>query len=216
MPNDDSGSSPSGPPGALPRTNFEAGRPLTPDDLLADQAYRIQRLRRHARRLHGWGVVCGLRVVPAGDPERPWRIWICPGYAIGPHGDEIAVPERVRLDVGEQAWGAPHEQDEAVRRAYVTIRYVEVRDRRVRVVPAGCGCREAEWMPTRVRDGFEARVLWSRPSSSPLALDLCRRPLASCPECPQSPYVLLACLTLPPSEDDPITAAHIDNRCREG
>src|SRR5262245_36447921 len=89
------------------RPLLEADERLTADPLRGEQEHRRQRLRRHLRLLHGWGVVCGLRVVPAGDPDHPWAVVVCPGYAIGPHGDEILVERAVSVDVHESAWKAP-------------------------------------------------------------------------------------------------------------
>ena len=37
---------------------------ITPDDLTLEQNYFRDRLRRHNRLLHGWGVVCGALVCP--------------------------------------------------------------------------------------------------------------------------------------------------------
>jgi hypothetical protein len=42
--------------GALQRPSYEAGSYLAAHDLLAEQRYRLQRLRHHTRYLHGWGV----------------------------------------------------------------------------------------------------------------------------------------------------------------
>ena len=44
--------------------------------------------------------------------------------------------------------------------------------------------------------------------------DVCEPGLAPCPECPESPYVVLASITLPASEGDPITRDRIDNFVR--
>ena len=65
--------------GALQRPRYAAGSSLAAHDLRTEQRYRLQRLRRHHRYLHGWGVICGLLVVPAGDPRRPWAVQVCPG-----------------------------------------------------------------------------------------------------------------------------------------
>jgi hypothetical protein len=45
-------------------------------------------LRRHNRMLHGCGVVSRCLVRAA---EADWTVRIEPGYALGPHGDEIVV-----------------------------------------------------------------------------------------------------------------------------
>src|SRR5262245_29859665 len=99
MSNGESLKLPLGPPDALKRPQYEIGNYLAAADLLTEQRYRLQRLRRHNRYLHGWGVVCGLHVVPARDSTRPWALWVCPGYAISCCGDEIEVPTPAMIDV---------------------------------------------------------------------------------------------------------------------
>src|SRR5262245_46337129 len=63
------------------RNNYYTGKLLTERDLRAEQRYLIDKLRLHHLALHGWGVVCGLKVVP--HPYCPeLRLVIEPGQAI--------------------------------------------------------------------------------------------------------------------------------------
>src|SRR5215467_12359104 len=64
-------------PGSLARPDWRPDGELTASELGLEQRYFIQRLRRHLRLAHGWGVVCGLRVAAAGG----WNLYVCPGYA---------------------------------------------------------------------------------------------------------------------------------------
>ncbi len=79
---------------------------ITPDDLTLEQEYFRNKLRRHNRLMHGWGVVCGAKVCPVSaadgaptDPAgasaassfQPWRVAVSPGYILGPYGDEIII-----------------------------------------------------------------------------------------------------------------------------
>ena len=81
------------------RPQYIAGNLFGARDLNDEQAYRLDHVKHHARLLHGWGVVCGLTVIAAPQPGAPWTIRVCPGYAIGPCGDEIEVPAAVLLDI---------------------------------------------------------------------------------------------------------------------
>jgi hypothetical protein len=205
--------------GALQRPRYAAGISLAAHDLRTEQRYRLQRLRRHHRYLHGWGVVCGLRVVPARDPARPWAVQVCPGYAMGPYADEIEVQTLAAVDVRDYLWRRPHDAHDAaghpVRVAYIGIRYAEQQGRPVPRQPPGCRCAETIYELSRIQDGFQVDVLWQLPEPDDAGgFDVCEPGLAPCPECPESPYVVLASITLPASEGDPITRDRIDNFVR--
>jgi uncharacterized protein DUF11 len=199
--------------GALQRPSYEAGSYLAAHDLFTEQQYRLQRLRRHNRYLHGRGVICGLLVVAATDPRRPWAVQVCPGYAIGPYADEIEVQTPAAVDVRDYLWRRPHDAaGDLVRLAYVGIRYAEQQVRPVPRQPPGCRCEETIYDPSRTQDGFPVDVLWQLPGPDGAAgFDVCEQGLAPCPECPESPYVVLARISLPASEGDPITRDRIDN-----
>src|SRR5260370_37718456 len=95
---------PTGLAGALKRRVYQEGNYFAHLDLYTEQRYLLQRLRRHNRYLHGWGVVCGLHVVPGNNPRRPWLVWVCLGYAIGPYSGEIKVEAAPAGDIVEYLW----------------------------------------------------------------------------------------------------------------
>ena len=82
-------------PVGLERTRYFARQQLVgPEDLTQDQRYFREKHRRHNRMLHGWGVVCGVDVQPAGDAQGeaiPYTVCVGAGYVLGPYGDEILV-----------------------------------------------------------------------------------------------------------------------------
>jgi hypothetical protein len=82
----------------LKRPRFFAGRLIDAATLQSEQDYHREKHRRHNRTLHGVGIVSGLevRVDVTTDPDGD-RIVVEPGYAIGRCGEEIEVPESVRL-----------------------------------------------------------------------------------------------------------------------
>src|SRR3954447_11446370 len=80
----------------LRRTSFFDGRVLTAADLQREQEYFRERLRRHNRALHGWGVVSGLDVVVAPGTT---SVTVTPGYALAPQGDEIVVADALSLSL---------------------------------------------------------------------------------------------------------------------
>ena len=83
---------------ALTHPRFFAGQLLDAATLQAEQNYHRDKLRRHNRRLHGFGIVNGLgvHVEPTSD-SRGGRIIVDPGYAIDGCGEEIAVCARAAL-----------------------------------------------------------------------------------------------------------------------
>ncbi len=61
-------------------------------------------LRRHKKHLHGWGIVCGLRVACRPDEEAAHRsaVTVRDGYAIDCEGNDVLVREDRPLDVFRQ------------------------------------------------------------------------------------------------------------------
>jgi hypothetical protein len=193
----------------MARPYYSPGNFLSARDLQTEHQYRQRRLQRHNRFLHGWGVVCGMRVVPGQDPTRPWALVVCPGYALDCCGNEIEVREPALLDIREFLWTR---LGEANRIAYAAIRYAGEPARPVPEAAATCGCDDTRYTPSRIRDGFRLDVLWEMPDSEQGDVpDLCEQPIMPCPDCADHAHVVLAAVRLPASEGDPITASHIDN-----
>jgi hypothetical protein len=79
------------------RNNYFTGKLLTARDFVAEQQYLRDKLRLHHVALHGWGIVCGLKVVEHPMPGC-LKIRVEPGLAIDGCGREIQVPCIVDLD----------------------------------------------------------------------------------------------------------------------
>src|SRR5439155_10312962 len=159
-------------PSTLERVHFFPRQLLTADDMDAEQHYFRQKLRRHTRFLHGWGVVCGCEVKPAydtADPTRygPWTVWVCPGYVVTPQGDETWIADPFAFDLaGDQRQGTdvcaptpcppsmvPAAAGSGPTSVYLAVRYIECLARPVRVHPVGCACDDTACDYSRVRDG---------------------------------------------------------------
>lgn len=195
----------------LERPRFFPRQLITTDDLTLGQDYLRNKLRRLVRFLHGWGVVCGARVVTPVSAAA-WQVVVQRGYILGPYGDEILIERDVCFDLrtrcaagasgdacGEPAdpWCAdtwPEPQPAGPR--FVAVRYKEMMSRPVRLQPAGCGCDDAQCEYSRWRDGYEICVLDRCPDShaSPPAFDTFGKPahIPDCPDCPSEPWVVLA------------------------
>jgi hypothetical protein len=80
------------------RNRYFVGKLLGTQDFQVEQSCFLEKDERHARYLHGYGVVCGLRVRPT-DPPKPWRVVVEPGLALDPCGREIIVPQPVEYQL---------------------------------------------------------------------------------------------------------------------
>jgi len=227
-------------PRAGPQTKpqWAAGRVLTAEACSLEQQYRLQKLRRHNREMHAWGVLCGLWVVPAVDSSHPWGVRICPGYAIGPYGDEIELLQSEQVNIEDYLWYQPHTFSAVALRAiaYIAVRYQDWSAGLATLPSEPCECANPEYKDAYIVDGHQAGVLWTgpkrrdetptpqptRPPSTNLPAtgepkgrgEMCRPESPHCPPCPDSPWVILARVLLP-ARGVPLTAAMIDNGFRD-
>ena len=81
------------------RLNYFYGQMLGVKDFCAEQSYFREKIKLHNRCLHGYGTVCGLRVLvpeprPGCEihPEKPF-VYVEPGLALDAEGNELIVRE---------------------------------------------------------------------------------------------------------------------------
>jgi hypothetical protein len=190
---------------------------ITPDDLTLEQNYFRDRMRRHNRLLHGWGVVCGALVCPvtttASDgtvTTSPWQVQVQEGYALGPYGDEIILDCKRTVDLrtkgcsgvtGDPCIDVPDPWCSQVFATptstsfCVAIKYKQCKTRPVRVQPIGCGCDDNTCEYSRLQDGYEIGILPACPANHqqpPKRDDLFHGDVPACPDCPPQPWVVLA------------------------
>ena len=162
---------------------------VTPDDLTLEQNYFRDRMRRHNRLLHGWGVVCGALVcpVPVTNDDgtisyAPWQVQVQPGYALGPYGDEIVIDCSRTIDVRTQGvsgvtgdpcidvpdpWCTQVFTPPATTQqttCFIAVKYRQSMTRPVRVQPVGCGCSDSSCEYSRWHDGYQIGVLTECPT----------------------------------------------------
>jgi hypothetical protein len=198
----------------LERMRFFPRQVIGAEDLRLEQDYFRQKLRRHNRFLHGWGVVCGCQVLPAPEGQKPWQLRICPGYLLTPQGDEILIGDQALFDLSTCfvqshdpcAYARPcppvtKPVDQERHTVYLAVRYLECQSRPVRVAPVGCGCDDADCEYSRIRDAYEFGCLDSLPGThtpSPVTCEeLCKGGVFPCPGCPDDPWVVLATIVTP-------------------
>jgi hypothetical protein len=165
---------------------------LTAQDFADEQDYFRQKLRRHNRLLHGWGVVCGLRVT---DAPEGCAVVVSPGYALDPCGDEILVEKEERLGLPRARHtedGATEPRAESKHAAcpdgvwYVAIRYAEIP---CEFVPAlGKSGEDDRVQPSRIRESYELRALPAPPAGYKAGRVLRQQILLEeCSPCPPDP-----------------------------
>src|SRR5262252_2558224 len=194
----------------LERVRFFPRQILGADDLNTEQRYFREKLRRHNRFLHGWGVVCGCEVKPSPTKDKPFQVVICPGYVITPFGDEIMIGTPALFDLATCLVSSddpcalsvpcpPVTSSTPLRSLiYLAVCYRECITRPVRVAPAGCSCDEAECDYSRIRDAYAFSCLSQKPApaAGPTCQQLCDGVILPCPPCPQDNCVVLATIRL--------------------
>jgi hypothetical protein len=209
------------------RPRYYARQLVTPDDMTLEQDYFRNRLRRHNRYLHGWGVVCGAEVV---ESTKPWKVIVKAGFVLGPYGDELFIASDQCIDVRKRCVTPEAPDDEECLEAnpapadvetedqWLAIRYVEKKTRLVKVPLGGCGCEDSSCEHTRFQDHYEICVIDHCPEShqNPPGPPLFGRgegnnPEApGCPECQEEPWVVLSGFTV--DEAGKVTLSQCDCR----
>jgi hypothetical protein len=96
---------------ALKRLRYFTGQVLNVEGLELEQQYFREKLKRHNRTLHGFGIVSGLRVT-----VKRGAIIVAPGLALDCEGNELVV---------SSAQSLPVPAIESSSSAFVSLRYVE-------------------------------------------------------------------------------------------
>ena len=97
---------------SLERPRFFTGKLLTTEDLALEQQYFREKLKRHNRSLHGFGIVSGLKVTTDSG-----KIAVDAGMALDCQGNEVVIGTTQKL--------SPPAGSDNLHTAYVNIRYTE-------------------------------------------------------------------------------------------
>src|SRR5882724_3077499 len=106
---------------SLKRPHFFSGKLVTTEDLELEQQYFREKLKRHNRTLHGFGIVSGLKVSVGSG-----QIVVEPGLALDCEGNEVIVDT-------EQSILTPASFDK--RNWFVNVRFVEWDDDKDEALP---------------------------------------------------------------------------------
>ncbi len=141
------------------RLNYFTGQFLTERDFSAEQEYQIGKNRQHNRYLHGYGTVCGLKVVQHPHLDcRDRFIIIEPGLALDCCGREIWVREPVYVDIVKAL--APQINDPTLtgKHLLISLCYTECKTEYVPALYSDCGCDTTGYEANRIFEGFEVDV----------------------------------------------------------
>src|SRR6185437_5798990 len=162
----------------LARNHYFTGKLLVERDFTDEQRYFLGKLRRHNQRLHGWGTVCGLKVLEHPNPACQDRIVrIEPGTAIDCCGREILLLNEEYFDFRQavlNAWqaqnGPSSEPDDSEHTLQICVNYRECAAEDVPALFDDCSHDGAGCRPNRLVDGysFDVRIdPASLPSDAP-------------------------------------------------
>ncbi|QDG52266.1 hypothetical protein FIV42_16430 [Persicimonas caeni] len=200
--------------GGLTRPRYFPRQVVTAADLMAEQAYFRARMRRQNRLLHGCGVACGLEVFvdKSKYSEAGPVVRITSGYALGPDGEEIWVPEDREVVV--DCWSSEPSNCELLHegalgefdRVWVAVRWAEAEIADAWSVPGECMSR-AERETARMAETYELRLFTEKPTCcEPMSCAEAWKRVnreeppqsvedaAACPSCEGEGWVVLAAL----------------------
>jgi DNA-binding beta-propeller fold protein YncE len=152
----------------MARNNYFTGKLLVERDFTDEQLYHMGKARRHNQQLHGWGVVCGLKVKQHPNPAcREQYVLIEPGLAIDCCGREVLVTREEYFDFRARFlewWKAqnPTAQSPDPTVKYdlqICARYVECPTEDVPALFDECGCDDTACRPNRILERWDFDIL---------------------------------------------------------
>jgi DNA uptake protein ComE-like DNA-binding protein len=144
------------------RNYYFTGKLLVERDFRQEQEYYVDKFRHHDQTLHGWGVVCGLKVKAHQNPLcRNRFICIEPGTAIDCCGHEILVHDEDCIDFTQLAAikALVAKNDTGSHTLQVCLRYRECPTEQIPVLYDDCGCNETQCAPNRVLESYDVDVI---------------------------------------------------------
>jgi hypothetical protein len=154
--------------GPFIRNNYFTGKLMLERDFTDEQRYFIEKMRHHHQRLHGWGVVCGLKVKQHTNPAcRDRFICIEPGTAIDCCGHEIVVREKECIDITQlpSIKALIDKRDNNPHTLQVCLRYRECPTEEIPVLYDECGCNDTRCAPNRILESYDVDVIVISPAS---------------------------------------------------
>ncbi len=145
---------------AFVRNHFFTGKMMGTAEFMAETHFHAEKLRHHNLRLHGWGVVCGLKVRQHPSPDcRTRYVVVEPGSALDCCGHEILVPHEEIVDIAGLPQVRQLARDTLAHALQVCVRWRECPTEEVPVLYDECGCDDTRCAPNRILESYEFDVL---------------------------------------------------------
>ena len=196
------------------RNNYFYGKRMTARDFQDEQCYFNEKRWLINRMVHGWGVVCGLDVIPTEDNN---KVEVTPGLAIDCCGREILVcgdeedryvllnPEEHECDLLLKE----EEQQNGDQLIAICLEYDECKREIVNLPSIACDETEKHEF-NRIRDSWKITPIhipqefWDEPFCQQTIGDkekslhryLCEKITQGCQHCPECPCIILAVVTV--------------------
>lgn len=160
------------------RNNYFTGKLMLARDFEDEQRFFREKLRIHHLRLHGWGVVCGLRLRAHEPPCDTRYVILDPGSAVDCCGRDIlvAMEEVIDLEAFEVVQDIiaeaedPETPDDRTWDLRFCLSYVECPDEDVPVLYDECGCDDGRVAPNRILESWRIEVELAPPPAPPAIL----------------------------------------------
>lgn len=162
----------------IERPKYFSGQLLTDEDLSLEQNYFREKMKLHNRHLHGWGVVCGLKVkcFPCCTGHgASGKVLVESGHAIDCCGNDIIVCNETEYDVikridelkqkkkaeSDPCSGEPAATEQECdcegegEKYYLVLRYKETEAKPATAFNSKNGCSIQSCVPSRIQECYE-------------------------------------------------------------
>jgi len=147
--------------GPFTRNNYFTGKLLVERDFTDETRYHMEKMRHHEQQLHGWGVVCGLKVKPhPNELCRDRFVCIEPGFAVDCCGHDIIVREEECFDLFSipEIQALKKANDTATHKLQICVRFRECPTEDIPTLFDDCGCDDTRCAPNRILESWEFGV----------------------------------------------------------
>jgi hypothetical protein len=144
------------------RNHYFDGKFMVARDFIAETQYHAEKLRHHEQRLHGWGVVCGLKVKAHPTPAcRNRFVCIEPGTAIDCCGHDLIVNEEECVDLFQfkEIQALKEKNDTGTHTLQICLSFRECPTELVPVLYDDCGCDDTRCAPNRILESYDVGII---------------------------------------------------------